>query len=90
MENHGVDPDIVVQNLPQDLVAGRDPQLDRGIAQFRLHGERPPIVPVFGPAPDKSRNAFRGELLPTPPGKPGVPPVVPAGPVPAPAPGGQP
>lgn len=73
VENHGVDPDVVVQNLPQDLAQGRDPQLDAGIAVLvRLHAEHPPIVPVFGPVPSKSRDAFRGEL-PGPPGKPELP-----------------
>ena len=31
IENHGVDPDIEVENAPSDLVAGRDPQLERAI-----------------------------------------------------------
>ena len=31
VENHGVDPDIEVENAPHELVAGRDPQLERAI-----------------------------------------------------------
>ncbi|MEQ1567548.1 MAG: S41 family peptidase [Myxococcota bacterium] len=63
VENHGVDPDIVVQNTPQDVAAGADPQLDRGIAELeRLLSENPPVTPTFGPAPPKGRDAFRGEL----------------------------
>ena len=31
VENHGVDPDIEVENAPHLLVEGRDPQLERGI-----------------------------------------------------------
>ena len=31
MENYGVDPDIVLDNLPKDIIAGKDPQLDKGI-----------------------------------------------------------
>lgn len=63
IENHGVDPDIEVQNLPQDLVRGVDSQLDRGIEEvLRLHRERPPIRPEFGPVRPKSREAFRDEL----------------------------
>ncbi len=31
VENHGVDPDIEVENAPHLLVQGRDPQLERGI-----------------------------------------------------------
>jgi tricorn protease len=33
IEGHGVDPDIVVENDPAAVIAGRDPQLDRGIAE---------------------------------------------------------
>lgn len=31
VENHGVDPDIEVENTPSDMVAGRDAQLERAI-----------------------------------------------------------
>ena len=31
VENHGVDPDIEVENAPDQLVAGHDPQLERAI-----------------------------------------------------------
>ncbi len=31
IENHGVDPDIEVENSPSDMVAGHDPQLERAI-----------------------------------------------------------
>ncbi|HET6372383.1 MAG TPA: S41 family peptidase, partial [Candidatus Polarisedimenticolia bacterium] len=31
IENHGVDPDIEVENAPHEMVAGRDPQLERAI-----------------------------------------------------------
>jgi tricorn protease len=33
IEGHGVDPDIVVENDPQSVIAGRDPQLERGVAE---------------------------------------------------------
>ncbi|MDD5718640.1 MAG: S41 family peptidase [Candidatus Krumholzibacteria bacterium] len=60
VENHGVDPDIVVENLPQDLARGRDAQLEQGIAEvLRLHQERPPLVPAFEPVPARSRQAYR-------------------------------
>lgn len=63
VENHGVDPDIVVQNLPQDVAKGVDAQLDRGIAELdKQVAASPPIVPDFGPAPDKSRGAYKSEL----------------------------
>ena len=31
VENHGVDPDIVVENLPEEVNAGRDPQLETAV-----------------------------------------------------------
>jgi tricorn protease len=64
LENHGVDPDIVVENPPQAVAKGDDAQLDRAIEEvLRLHEERPPVKPDFGPAPDKSRGAFEREEL---------------------------
>jgi len=63
IENHGVDPDIVVENMPQDVAKGVDAQLDRGIQEvLRLRDAHPPIVPVFGPIRQKPREAFAGEL----------------------------
>jgi len=62
LEGHGVDPDIVVDNLPQELARGVDAQLERGIEEvLRLHRERPPQRPEFGPAPDRSRRAYSVE-----------------------------
>jgi len=34
IEGHGVDPDIVVENDPQSVIAGKDPQLERGVAEL--------------------------------------------------------
>jgi tricorn protease len=63
IENHGVDPDIVVDNMPQDVAKGVDTQLDRAIEEvLRLQKERPPIVPNFGPVRQRTREAFQGEL----------------------------
>ena len=31
IENQGVTPDIEIDNLPKDVIAGKDPQLDRAI-----------------------------------------------------------
>ena len=31
VENHGVDPDIYVDNMPEDLMAGGDPQLEKAV-----------------------------------------------------------
>ena len=33
IEGHGVDPDIVVENDPASVLAGRDPQLERAVAE---------------------------------------------------------
>ncbi len=63
VENRGVEPDIEVENLPQDVARGLDAQLDRGIEEvLRLLEEHPPLEPHFAPAPVKSREAFRDEI----------------------------
>jgi tricorn protease len=63
LENRGVIPDIEVVNLPQDVAAGKDAQLDRGIAEvLQLHAEQPPVKPEFGPVRERTRDAFREEL----------------------------
>ena len=42
VENEGVGPDIDVENWPKDVIAGRDPQLERAVAEaMRLLKERP-------------------------------------------------
>jgi tricorn protease len=33
IEGHGVDPDIVVENDPKSIIAGGDPQLERGVGE---------------------------------------------------------
>jgi tricorn protease len=46
VENHGVEPDIEVDNLPKDVIAGRDAQLERAIAEVTAMIERdPPGLP---------------------------------------------
>jgi tricorn protease len=63
LENRGVEPDIEVENLPQDLARGEDPQLDRAIQEvMRLHDENPPLVPDFGPVPPRTRDSRQPEL----------------------------
>ncbi len=63
IENHGVDPDIVVENLPQDLVKGTDAQLDRAIAEvMKLHDAHPPVHPKFDKVRGRSRDAFKKEV----------------------------
>lgn len=52
VENFGTTPDIEVVITPQDHAAGRDPQLDRGIAELLLRIEAAePLRPDFGPEP---------------------------------------
>ena len=55
VENYGTDPDIEVDNKPQDYAAGRDPQLERAIRlilrQLKAH---PPERPDFSRRPDLS------------------------------------
>jgi tricorn protease len=31
MENHGVDPDIEIDNLPDQVILGHDPQLEKAL-----------------------------------------------------------
>jgi tricorn protease len=51
IENHGVDPDIEVENPPDALVAGHDPQLERGIQycmeQLKSHPPQKPPRPKY-------------------------------------------
>jgi tricorn protease len=52
IENYGVAPDIEVEIRPQDYAAGRDPQLERAIAEIQqLLTEHPPKLPDFGNRP---------------------------------------
>jgi tricorn protease len=42
LENEGVAPDIEVENFPKDVIAGRDPQLERAVQEaMRLLKEKP-------------------------------------------------
>jgi tricorn protease len=62
LENHGVDPDIVIDNLPHEEAAGTDPQLTRAIEEvLRLHAENPPIEVTLRAKPQRSRSAYRNE-----------------------------
>jgi len=43
VENEGVGPDIDVENFPKDVIAGRDPQLERAVEEaMRLLAANPP------------------------------------------------
>jgi tricorn protease len=56
MEGHGVDPDIVVENDPASVAAGRDPQLERGVQELLQRMERQPAkLPGRPPDPVKTK-----------------------------------
>jgi len=55
IEGHGVDPDIVVDNLPHATFKGEDAQLDAALAYLKDNIEKEPVdVPEPPPYPDKS------------------------------------
>ena len=59
VENHGVEPDIKVDNRPDLVVKGQDPQLEKGIEvlmqEIKAHPKklppRPPDLPAYPPGP---------------------------------------
>jgi tricorn protease len=51
IEGHGVDPDIVVENDVQSLLDGRDPQLERGVAEVMKKIQSDPKAYPKRPAP---------------------------------------
>ncbi|HSP61797.1 MAG TPA: S41 family peptidase, partial [Pyrinomonadaceae bacterium] len=54
IEGYGVDPDIEVDNDPKSEIAGRDPQLERGIAEVMAKLKNPVKLPPRPPAPVKT------------------------------------
>ena len=56
IEGHGVDPDIIVDNDPQSVIEGRDPQLERGVQEvLRRMAETPMKLPNRPPDPVKTK-----------------------------------
>ncbi|HWH79279.1 MAG TPA: S41 family peptidase, partial [Candidatus Binatus sp.] len=51
IEGYGVDPDIEVENDPQSEIAGKDPQLERGIAELMTKIKNNPTKVPARPAP---------------------------------------
>jgi tricorn protease len=55
VENHGVDPDVEIENQPADLLAGHDAQLEAAVAMMvkALQGKPaslpapPPLLPAY-------------------------------------------
>ncbi|MDY0151784.1 MAG: PDZ domain-containing protein [Candidatus Cloacimonas sp.] len=55
VENYGTDPDIEVEIMPQDIVAGKDPQLDMGIKTALAEIKKnPPLKPDFSNIPRRT------------------------------------
>ena len=55
IEGHGVDPDLVVDDLPHATFAGEDAQLDAAVKLLLDELQRSPVPPVQPPPrPDKS------------------------------------
>ncbi len=58
VENHGVDPDVEVENMPADLLAGHDVQLETAVAMMvkAIDGKPaglpppPPLLPAYPPS----------------------------------------
>ncbi|MFH1143533.1 MAG: S41 family peptidase [Candidatus Eisenbacteria bacterium] len=56
IEGHGVDPDIVVDNLPHETFQGRDAQLEAAVGHLLERMAAEPVrTPPAPPYPDKSR-----------------------------------
>ncbi|HMJ85954.1 MAG TPA: PDZ domain-containing protein, partial [Vicinamibacterales bacterium] len=52
VENEGVAPDVDVENWPKDVIAGKDPQLERAVEEaMRMLKEKPPARMTTEPAP---------------------------------------
>ncbi len=56
VENEGVAPDIEVEQTPAEVIAGRDPQLEKAIEIIKAELiKNPPVKPLRPAYPDKSR-----------------------------------
>jgi tricorn protease len=56
VEGHGVDPDIVVENDATSILAGKDPQLERGVAEvLKALQSKPMKLPGRPADPVKTR-----------------------------------
>jgi tricorn protease len=44
VENVGTSPDIDVENWPREVIAGRDPQLERAVAEAMRMSRETPVV----------------------------------------------
>jgi tricorn protease len=68
VENEGVAPDIEVEQTPADIIAGRDPQLEKAIAVVMAELKKnPPARPKRPPYPIRGKTQ-RGTVITTPDG----------------------
>lgn len=59
IEGYGVDPDIEVDNRPEDVLAGRDPQLERAIAEVeKAIAAKPYKLPNRPPDPVRTKERY--------------------------------
>ncbi|MCA1578150.1 MAG: PDZ domain-containing protein [Acidobacteria bacterium] len=56
IEGYGVDPDIEVDNDPQSVIAGKDPQLERAITELMVRLKQPVKLPPRPAPPVKTNN----------------------------------
>jgi tricorn protease len=69
VENEGVAPDIEVEQTPKDVIAGRDPQLERAIAVVTEELKKnPPPRPTRPALPERGKT-LRGTTASTPGGR---------------------
>jgi tricorn protease len=54
IEGYGVDPDIEVENDPKSVLAGKDPQLERAVAEVMKKLQTPVKLPPRPAGPDKT------------------------------------
>ena len=54
IEGYGVDPDIEVDNDPQSVIAGKDPQLERAISEIMAKLKAPVKLPPKPAGPVKT------------------------------------
>ncbi|MEX2271868.1 MAG: PDZ domain-containing protein [Vicinamibacterales bacterium] len=63
VENEGVPPDIEVEQTPADVIAGRDPQLERAIAIVMEELKKNPPATVTRPAYPERGKTLRGTVI---------------------------
>jgi tricorn protease len=56
IEGYGVDPDIEVENDPKSVISGKDPQLERAVAEIMKKMTAPVKLPARPAAPVKTSN----------------------------------